>query len=224
VLGYVRHWSVVVTAKRPTILLTGFGTFPGVPDNATAALVPELAARARVQFPDYDVVDEILPVVWSQTPGLLQQLLKRVDPVLALHFGVTKHTSGFQIELVGRNVCEPRFDALGEVPTTAHLIEAGPEVLNSSFPAKSIVARLERAGLPHVESLSAGTYLCNAVLYHSLTHAQSRDEPFLAGFVHMPAALTRVAEASEDCLLSWDDALKGSLEIIDACLEAETTA
>jgi pyroglutamyl-peptidase len=195
-----------------------------VPDNATATLVPELAARVRERFSDYDVVDEILPVAWSRTPDLLQLLLERTSPVLALHFGVTRHAKGFQIELVGRNVCEPRFDALGEVPNRAHLVEAGPEVLSSSFPAKRIIARLEAAGLPHAESMSAGTYLCNAVLYHSLTHAQSKADPFIAGFVHLPAALCKVAEAGEECLLSWDDALKGSIEIIDACVDAETNA
>ena len=57
-----------MTASRPAILLTGFGAFPGVADNATAALIPQLAAAARERFPEYDVVDDVLPVEWQRAP------------------------------------------------------------------------------------------------------------------------------------------------------------
>lgn len=213
-----------MAAPRPTILLTGFGPFPGIDDNATTALIPELAATARDQFPRHEVIGEILPVEWQRAPQLLQQLLAQTNPAIALHFGVTKHASGFQIELVGRNVCGPRIDAVGEFPTAAHVVDAGPETIASSFPAQRIIARLERAGLPCATSESAGTYLCNALLYHSLTRAQALPTPCIAGFVHLPAGLSAMASAEAECRLSWDDALAGGIEIIAACLEAETIA
>ncbi|CAN1722489.1 pyroglutamyl-peptidase [Hyphomicrobium sp. 1Nfss2.1] len=210
--------------QRPTILLTGFGAFPGVGKNATAALVPALAAGARARFPDFDVIDEVLPVEWGRTPQLLQQLLSRTSPRLALHFGVTRHASGFQIERIGRNVCEPRHDAAGAIPDVACLIADGPETLSSTFPVERIIARLEGAGLPCAMSDSAGTYLCNATLYHSLTIAQTRPTASLAGFVHLPADLAPGMPAVGASRISWDDALVGSIEIIAACLEQETSA
>ncbi len=209
-------------ASRPTILLTGFGAFPGVADNATAALIPQLAAAARERFPEYDVVDDVLPVEWQRAPELVQQLLARTNPVLALHFGVTRRASGFQIELVGRNVCDARSDATGAFPSALELIAAGPETLASSFPAERIIARLERAGLPCATSESAGSYLCNALLYHSLTRAQSMPTPCLTGFVHLPVGLATDDVGEGQCALSWDDALAGGIEIIAACLDKET--
>lgn len=213
-----------MAAARPTILLTGFGPFPGIDDNATTALVPELAVAARDHFPRHQVIGEILPVEWQRGPQLLQQLLAETNPAIALHFGVTKHASGFQIELVGRNVCGPRIDAVGEFPPAAHVVEAGPETIASSFPAERIIARLERAGLACTTSESAGTYLCNALLYHSLARAQAQPMPCIAGFIHLPAGLSAKANVEAECRLSWDDALNGSIEIIAACVEAETTA
>ena len=208
---------------RPTILLTGFGAFPGVAENASAALVPALAADARARFPGFDVLDEVLPVEWARTPQRLQQLLAEASPRLALHFGVTRHASGFQIERIGRNICEPRHDAAGAIPDVACLIADGPETLPSTFPVQRIIARLESAGLPCAMSDSAGTYLCNALLYHSLSLAQTRAAQTLAGFIHLPADLAPGLPATGASLLSWDAARLGSLEIIAACLEPETS-
>jgi len=207
---------------RPTILLTGFGAFPGVAANATAELVPALANAARTRFPDFGIIDEILPVEWARAPELLQQLLARTSPHLALHFGVTRHASGFQIERVGRNISEPRLDAAGAIPDLARLIADGPETLASTFPVERIIARLESSGIPCARSDSAGAYLCNAALYHSLNIAQTRDATTLTGFIHLPADLAPGALTSATSLLTWDDALTGSLEIIAACLDHET--
>lgn len=213
-----------MTRTRPTILLTGFGAFPGIPANATSTLVPELALRAREKFREHDVIDEVLPVEWERTPTVLEEILARTNPMVALHFGVTKHASGFQIELVGRNVCGPRGDATGALPRTERVIEAGPETIASSFPADRIIARLERAGIACATSESAGTYLCNTVLYRSLTRAHALAEKPMTGFIHLPAALSVTDMLDDTCALTWDDALNGGIEIIAACLDKDTGA
>ena len=40
------------------VLITGFGPFPGVPDNATARLVPLLAGALKERWPHLDVIAE----------------------------------------------------------------------------------------------------------------------------------------------------------------------
>lgn len=204
---------------RPTILLTGFGPFPGIGSNATAEFVPELARLARERFLGHDVVDAVLPVEWTRTPQRLAALLAQAQPALALHFGVAKKASRFQLELVGRNACSPREDAACALPPAAQVIAAGPDVLPSTLPVERILARLTLAGVPHCTSDDAGGYLCNTLLYHSLSAAAAHPAPFFSGFVHLPADLARSAADLAPGTLTWGMALMGGLEVIAACLD-----
>ena len=51
---------------RTSVLITGFGPFPGVPSNATMQLLPQLAQVAPKSFPDVHFAFEVLPTEWRQ--------------------------------------------------------------------------------------------------------------------------------------------------------------
>jgi pyroglutamyl-peptidase len=211
---------------RPTVLLTGFGPFPGIADNATALLVPRLAKAAGALFATHHIVGEILPTEWAAAPRRLTGLLERIEAVIVLHFGVSREAEGFQLELIGRNQRASLHDAAGELPASEWVVERGPALLASTLPAERIMARLVRLGLPCRTSGNAGNYLCNALLYHSLATARALPRPYLSGFVHVPASLAghgRDGQAPHpECPLDWRTAVAGGLEIIAACLEAAT--
>jgi pyroglutamyl-peptidase len=208
---------------RPIIVLTGFGPFPGIPYNATQTLIPRLANDTRALFPAYDVVAEILPTEWGVAPARLKVLFDAGNVALVLHFGVAQDTKGFRLELVGRNLQTSLEDAAGNLPESSRVIEGGPDLLASTLPAERIAARLMGLGLPCATSDNAGTFLCNALLYHSLAVSRAAPSPRLAGFVHIPASLVGHGrdnrEPHPDCPLDWKTAVLGGLEIIAACLE-----
>ena len=210
-------------SARPTIVLTGFGPFPGMAQNATAVLVPRLAEAARTRFADHDVIGEVLPTEWRMAPEALMRLLDGRRAVLALHFGVSNNADGFQVELIGRNVRGGKKDAAGELPATTRVVEEGPALLASTLPAEYILARLARLKIPCRASIDPGDYLCNALLYHSLNVARDMPHPFVAGFVHVPASLIGHGEDGEDahpdCPLDWQSATRGGFEIIATSLE-----
>lgn len=213
---------------RPTIVLTGFGPFPGMAQNATATLVPQLAAAARTRFVEFDFLSQVLPTEWRAAPESLTKLLADRQAVLALHFGVSDDADGFQVELIGRNVRGGRKDAAGEPPATKRIVEDGPELLASTLPTEYILARLSKLKLPCRASINAGDYLCNALLYHSLNVARDMPQPFVAGFVHVPASLVGhggdLQGTHPDCPLDWESAEKGGLEIIAASIEMALAA
>jgi len=213
---------------RPTIVLTGFGPFPGMAQNATAILVPRLAAAARARFAEHDVISGVLPTEWRAAPRTLTKLLDRRRTVLALHFGVCNNADGFQVELIGRNVRGGTKDAADELPATMRVVEEGPALLASTLPAERVIARLSKLKLPCSASINAGAYLCNALLYHSLNAARDMPQPFVAGFVHVPANLIGHGEEGEDahpvCPLDWHSAAQGGLEIIAECLNTVPAA
>lgn len=204
-----------MTITKPTALITGFGPFPGVPLNATGVLVPRLARAARRRFPDWRIATAILPTEWQAAPAELARHHARARPIWAVHFGVSREARGFVIETTGRNVCRDALDAAGAHAGARCLVDDGPPVRAASLPLDAIRARLERRGLPAVTSDDAGGYLCNAILYHSLGHAEAARLPARSGFIHVPADLGETGSA-----LSLADALSGGLEILSACFDA----
>jgi pyroglutamyl-peptidase len=205
---------------RPVILLTGFGPFPTVAANATSVLVPRIAEAARVVLPGIAVEHAILPTEWRSGLDAFAELVARVRPYLALHFGVSSRATGFEIEVRGRNYCSSSADAAGRMPVSSCLSPVGPAVLASTLPVGHIVARLRQRGLPAKVSRDAGGYLCNALLYRSLEIARTLDATPRVGFVHLPSSLVHKSLRRPDagCRLDWSDVVDGGVEIIAAAL------
>lgn len=202
---------------RRTILLTGFGPFPGVPENASGRLVPEVAREARKRWPGCHVEGAVLPTEWRAAPRAVADLIDELEPAIVLHFGVSSRARGFAIESRGENRARLICDAAGLLPPSERLSPEGPDMLAASLPVRLIIDRLRRRSLPVSLSRDAGGYLCNAVLYYSLHRARGAGWPMRSGFVHLPATLG-CRRGSTMSHLSWDEALDGSLEIIAATL------
>ena len=196
---------------RKCILLTGFGPFPGVEENATSKLVPEIAKQAQQLIRDVEFAFEVLPVSWRDGPGNARRLIDQLNPAVVLHFGVSEAASGFVIETRAETGCRAAADAVGELPPSSSLGAHGEAAKPSTIPTAAVVARLRESGLPAELSDDAGGYLCNAVMFDTL----SRARPGLrAGFIHVPTILT-----SESQPLTMADAVRGGLEIVRACLD-----
>jgi pyroglutamyl-peptidase len=198
-------------------LLTGFGPFPGVPENASGELVKNIAREARRAMPEYHFVSTILPTEWIRAPQILADLYERHEPVLALHFGVASGALGFRLETEARNMCRASPDEMNRLPSTAVLLDEGVEAFPVTIDASSIAAHLEAKGYPASLSRDAGGYLCNAVLYHSLLHAERRGNVCRVGFIHIPADLTKPP-------LTLPATVAGALEIVKFALEDVSAA
>lgn len=212
-----------MTTRKPTVLLTGFGPFPGIPANATSVLVPRLRTAAARRFRTHDIVAEVLPTEWAAGPRRAAQLLLEACPEVVLHFGVATRAKGFEIEARGRNITDGRMDACGDYPATRYIQHGGPEYRASSVPVRKIVDRLMARGLPARVSRSAGGYLCNCVLYHSLAIVERFGQGSRNGFVHLPASLVDENNPRSGALpespMSQEEAIEGGLEIIAVCLD-----
>lgn len=208
---------------RPrTVLLTGFGPFPGVETNASSLLVARLAPRARRRFPDHRFAASVLPTEWERGPRRLDALLSRHQPDVILHFGVAARASGFEFETTARNACAAAPDASGAAPLTLLNAADGPVTRMASLPAAEIVARLTARAIPAQTSDDAGVYLCNAVLYRSLTWCEASPRASRAGFIHIPSTLAGAGsdgrEPQPGCPLGWPDAIEGALIVLEHAL------
>jgi pyroglutamyl-peptidase len=214
--------SLSMAAQRSLILLTGFGPFPSVSENASSLLVPEIAAEASRIFRGFAVRAELIPTEWRAGGLRLSLLMTELRPAIALHFGVSSKALGFVIEARGRNFASAVSDAAGELPSDRWIAPGGPDYLPTNLPAALIVARLRRRGLPAFISRDAGAYLCNAVLYRSLDIVRRSGPMMRNGFIHIPSTLHNErcpgSRPRSTCPLRWEQAIDGGLEIIAATL------
>lgn len=195
---------------RPVILLTGFGPFPAVPDNASGRLVRALARKARRAVPNYRIASAILPTQWRRAPAIVAAKQAQLAPVISLHFGVAADATGYRIETVAQNGCRLAEDAAGYLPASDVLAANAPAQRASNLIAEDLKRYLEAQGYPATISQDAGRYLCNAVLFQALAR-EAIDPDCRIGFIHVPIELAASFGSEER-------AVNGALAIINFLL------
>jgi hypothetical protein len=96
-----------------TIMVTGFGPFPGAPVNPTEPLV---AALAREKPPRVRVVTHIFATSYAAVDKELPALLRRHKPDALLMFGLAAATPDLRIETWAHNAVSAQQDVAGLIP------------------------------------------------------------------------------------------------------------
>jgi pyroglutamyl-peptidase len=178
-------------AFAPKVLVTGFGPFPGAPENPTDRLVRALAAEPAAELGVATLKAVVLPVDYRKSWPVLRRLNGSFGPDIVVHFGLSRNAQGLVVERRGgRRVRADRPDAAGFAPPSGVVRRSGPDSLPASLPAEPIVGALRDAGIRAEVSDEAGGYVCDATLYRSLHAAGARPER-LVGFIHVPPEGTR---------------------------------
>jgi pyroglutamyl-peptidase len=165
---------------QPTLLVTGFGPWPGVKVNPTAALVAELAAEGGGCC---RLVAKVLPTEYRRSWTMLRRAVLRHRPDIILHFGFAPKAETIALERFGRLACSAKADAVGYTPRSGTASRSGPHRIAASIPLEPAAAALREAGFDIAVSEDAGGYLCNATFYRSLQRLGNGRH---VGFVHLP--------------------------------------
>ena len=160
------------------LLVTGFGPFPLMPRNPSAALAARVAASPRWRLTGVAIEHRILTTAYSA-------LATELDPALATYsdavllIGVAGRDPRIRVERRATNRRSMLFpDAAG---SKAGAPAAGGEPVRRTriAPVKALRA-LRAQNLPSRISRDAGRYLCNASYYRAL----ALPRPVL--FIHIP--------------------------------------
>ena len=71
-------------------------------------------------------------------------------------------------------------------PVESPIVEGGPDAYLATLPTREMVKGIQEAGVPARLSYSAGTYLCNHIMYNILDLLSRRGNATAAGFIHIP--------------------------------------
>ncbi len=181
-----------LTIQRPSAprlaLVTGFGPFPGVDDNPTAAVVAVIdrlagAEIAGAEIARAEIVTAVLPVSWRRGPAALLAALDAVradhgPPDVVLHLGVAVGADRLRVERLAAAACRQALDVDGALP------DSTPSGAEARFDVEALARHLVNADLPAAVSDDAGAYLCNAIFAAGLRWAGPHGA--LVAFLHVP--------------------------------------
>lgn len=166
------------------ILLTGFEPFDGDRVNPSGEVAKRLDGRV---IGDCVVRSAILPVQHEAARAVVAPLLEAPGLAAVVHLGLAGGRARISLERVAVNVMDySRPDAHGQVLSNVACVEGGPAAYLSTLPLREMLAALTAEGIPAAISNTAGTYLCNDILYTTLHAFSQRGLSIPAGFIHLP--------------------------------------
>jgi pyroglutamyl-peptidase len=195
------------------LLVTGFEAFGGEDRNPTLELLPLLPGR-RGPF----LVETLaLPVVFGEAAEVATDAIRRLRPQAVLMLGQAGGRVDIAVERVAINLDDARMaDNKGNQPFDRPIDPKGPAALFSTFSARAIVETMRAAGVPASLSYSAGTFVCNHLLYSVLRFLEAEWPAALAGFLHFPWLPEQAIGKAGQPSMPLELARAGVLAAIDA--------
>ena len=145
------------------ILFTGFEPFDGAATNPSwdaVSLLPEEIDGCRISR-------ILLPVEYDSVGSLLDAAIAKEQPDAVICVGQAGGRSAITPEMVAINLKDASIpDNAGISYDGVPILEGAPAAYFATIPVKSIAATIREAGIPASVSYTAGTYVCNSLMYH----------------------------------------------------------
>lgn len=196
------------------ILLTAFDPFGGEKVNPALESVKLVADKIG----DVEVAKVEVPTVFRKSIATVQAAIEREKPDAVLCIGQAGGRMEMTPERVAINIDDARIkDNEGNQPVDTPIFEDGAPAYFATLPIKAMVESMHKAGVPASISNTAGTYVCNHLMYGTLYTLAKWYPDVRGGFMHIPFIPTQVVNRrpAAPCM-SVDMIVKG----IEACIEA----
>src|SRR5438093_75796 len=168
----------VASSMPRTIVITGFGPFPGAPFNPSEPLAIELARRRHPAFANVRRVVHVFRVTYEAIDQELPALIAREKPAALIMFGLASRTKHVRIETRARNVLTRLVpDADGQIPLSSAIAPGAPLALSLRAPAQRLLMAARATGVPAVLSHDAGHYLRHYLCWRAAEAAGAGQLP-----------------------------------------------
>lgn len=173
-----------------TVLVTGFGRFPGAPFNPTAALATRLARTARRR--GVNCIAHVFATSYAAVDRELPALIAAHRPDAIVMLGLAGRRRHVGIEIFARNRVSTLFpDAAGAVPPRAAIASGALARRRGRAAFSRLLAAARATRVKTLLSHDAGNYLCNFVYWRALEAAAQPGGPRRAVLVHVPRVRQR---------------------------------
>ena len=163
------------------LLITGFDPFGGETINPSW----EAVKRLPDNIGEYTLYKLQIPTVFGLAGKTVLEKAAEIQPDVIISVGQAGGRAAVTPERIGINIRDARItDNAGVSPKDETIAPNGPDGYFSTLPVKAMIAAITDAGLPAAISNTAGTFVCNDVLYTLLHHYQGTH--VRCGFIHVP--------------------------------------
>ncbi|QCZ44406.1 Pyrrolidone-carboxylate peptidase [Levilactobacillus brevis] len=199
------------------LLITGFDPFGGEKTNPAIEAVKRLPAAIA----GATVVPLEIPTVFGTCAEVVRQAIITERPDVVLSVGQADGRSALTPERIAINLDDGRIpDNAGFQPVDQPIQPNGPAAYFTQLPVKAMAQAIRQVGLPSHVSTTAGTYVCNHIMYQ-VQHLRATEFPQLqAGFIHIPFLPEQVVQRSGVPSLSLTDDVRGLTAAIRAIVIA----
>jgi len=165
------------------ILVTGFDPFGGEKVNPAFEVLKKLKkniAGAKITLLE-------VPTVFSESVAKVIAAIEKQKPDVVLMIGQAGGRYEVTVERIGINIDDARIpDNKNNQPIDKPIDPEGPAAYFVTVPIKDMVQAIRKSGVPASVSNTAGTFVCNHLLYGVL-HYLAKNAPHIkAGFIHIP--------------------------------------
>ncbi len=198
------------------ILVTGFDPFGGDKINPAIEAVKLLPDEIH----GAEIVKLEIPTVFNKSAKVVEEAIKKEHPDYVLNIGQAGGRFELTPERVAINLDDGRIeDNDGYQPLNHTIHEDGEPAYFTQLPIKAMTRAIRDAGLPASVSNSAGTYVCNHIMYQV---QYMRDKEFAnikAGFMHIPFLPEQVVNRPGTPSMNLEDIVKGITAAIGAIVD-----
>lgn len=165
------------------VLITGFDPFGGDSVNPAYEAVKQLPNEVA----GAQIIKLEIPTVFRESARILEAAMKEHAPDIVICVGQAGGRSAVSFERVAINLAEARIpDNQGNQPIGTKLEESGETAYFTSLPIKAMMKNVQAHNLPAYISYTAGTFVCNDIMYRLLYMIDKEFVGIKGGFVHVP--------------------------------------
>jgi len=197
------------------VLVTGFDPFGDEKINPAYEAVKKIPH----QIAGAEIIKLEVPTVFGDSIDVVTSAMDEHLPAIVLCVGQAGGRFEMTPERVAINIDDARIpDNKGHQPLNVKVREDGPAAYFSTLPVKAMVEAIKDKGVPASLSNTAGTFVCNHLMYGVLYHI-AQNEQFgqtIGGFMHVPFLAEQVLERQNTPSLS----LEQMAVAVEAAVEA----
>lgn len=198
------------------ILVTGFDPFGGETLNP--------AWEAVKKIPDTingaEIKKVMIPTVFYKSAEVTEKAIEEFQPDYVLNIGQAGGRFELTPERVAINVDDARIpDNETNQPIDVPIKKDGAAAYFTQLPVKAMVTEMKNAGVPAAVSNSAGTFVCNHIMYQVQYMIDKQYPNIKAGFMHVPFIPAQVLDKPGKPAMNLEDISKGITKAVEAIVE-----